>query len=265
MLGLPAHTTDPRAIRAAFLARARLLHPDRCLPPLGTDHAAPGEKAADADAAAAAAAAAGAGTEKAVGGGAGSAGVTGFEAVREAYEHLTRRGGAGAQSNPSHCLHTMLQAAAGAGGAGGGSVAHAAGGGGGGGGGGEAVRGAAADAAENARFFKARLVATVHVRPRPNPDPNPNPNPNPSQVHEYGEAGLPVDSLRRKFAQVPCQPSPKARPELRSPQPDRQPDPRCPSPWQVWRGHEVPPPSAFGLPPRTPLNKVRARVRVRVS
>ena len=24
----------------------------------------------------------------------------------------------------------------------------------------------------------------------------------------------------------------------------------------MWRGHEVPPPSAFGLPPRTPLNKM---------
>ena len=67
---------------------------------------------------------------------------------------------------------------------------------------------AAGDAAENARFFKARLMATVH---------------------EYGEAGLPVDSLRRKFAQVPRQPTPKPQPQQqRSPQPDPNPNPnRC--------------------------------------
>ena len=162
------------------------MHPDRCVPPHGPDHAAAEEAAAEeaaAEAEAVAATATGAGTVNAVGGGAESEAVTAFEAVREAYEHLTRRGGAGAQSNPSHCLHTMLQAA---GGAGTGADATGGGGGGGGGGGsggGEAVGSTAGDAAENARFFKARLVATVH---------------------EYGEAGLPVDSLRRKFAQVLC-------------------------------------------------------------
>ena len=44
-------------------------------------------------------------------------------------------------------------------------------------------------------------------------------------MHEYGEAGLPVASLRRKFA-------------------------------QVWQGHQVPPPAAFGLPPRTSLSRM---------
>ena len=37
--------------------------------------------------------------------------------------------------------------------------------------------------AEAVRFFKARLAATVH---------------------EYGEKGVPIGSLRRKFAQVRC-------------------------------------------------------------
>ena len=162
-LGLPADTTDPAVIRAAFFACARRLHPDR--QPLRDE---------DDDAEA---------LVGAVGGGAEVA--ADFEAARAAYEHLTRDGGVGRQANPTHSLRAMLQATSTGGGASGGGVP---------------------PEREAARYFKARLLAVVH---------------------EYGSEGIPIGSLRRKFA-------------------------------QVWRheGAEVPPPAELGLPPKLSLQKM---------
>ena len=194
-LGLPPNTTDLAVIRAAYLECARRLHPDRQVSAAGEEGAAAvsSEDVATGE------------------GGALRGSAPDFEGVRAAYAHLME-GGGGNQSNPTHSLHKMLRAVAPSGG--GAATAYATGV-------GIAAGNSCADTAaaaaareasegsatseENAAlFFKARLAATVH---------------------EYGDKGLPIGSLRRKFA-------------------------------QVWRGHEVPPPTAFGLPARTPLLKL---------
>lgn len=104
-----------------------------------------------------------------------------FEAVRSAFHHLSTEGGRGSQSNPTHSIHKMLAVV---------SVAPESGlvdvdgmrrAGDGSGGGERELRERERGQAEEVACFKARLAATVH---------------------EYGEEGLPIGSLRRKFAQV---------------------------------------------------------------
>ena len=84
VLGLPADTTDPAVVRAAYLEAARRLHPDR--------------------AAAAETPTGGGGT------GASSTSAPDFDAACAAYKHLSEEGGRGQQSNPSHSLRRMLRA-----------------------------------------------------------------------------------------------------------------------------------------------------------
>ena len=114
-----------------------------------------------------------------------------FAAIRAAYVHLTEEGGRGSQSNPTHSLRKMLLATVGdgGGGRGGGDLGSADGDGG---------------VEERCRCFKAQLAAVCH---------------------EYGGAGIPISSLKKKFA-------------------------------EVWRGETVPSAEALGLPPRTSLVKI---------
>jgi len=69
VLGLPVHSTM-QDIRRAYLNKAREVHPDRQRHNAETNH---------------------------------------FDKIRKAYEHLTKEGGNGKQSNPSHSLHLMLE------------------------------------------------------------------------------------------------------------------------------------------------------------
>jgi len=175
-LGLPPDTTDPRAIRAAFVALARRHHPDKAAAAVataaaGAAEAATGEAAtATAEAATAEAAADGSVGGAAVAGvadvtdAADAADVADFASLRAAYEHLTVGGGRGHQSNPTHSLHRMLRAAA---------ATVPTGGDGDGDG-----DGAAADAAAS---IGAQLAAVAQ---------------------EYGAVGIPLSSLRKKFAEV---------------------------------------------------------------
>lgn len=129
LLGLPPHTTDERVIRAAYLACARRLHPDRQCEGAGGEAAGEGVDG------------------EGEGGGGGREGVGGiecsrreqFERVCAAYNHLTLEGGRGHQSNPSHSLFKMLRL-----------VSPPTG---------EAE---ASEGEKEAFYFKARLVATVH-------------------------------------------------------------------------------------------------------
>ena len=94
-LGLPSDTTDHGAIRAAFMALARRLHPDHAqrASMLAADPA--NDVSADI-------------ADSRVGG----AESADFASIRAAYEHLTTGGGVGHQSNPTHSLHRMLRATA---------------------------------------------------------------------------------------------------------------------------------------------------------
>ena len=111
-----------------------------------------------------------------------------FDAIRSAYVHLTQQGGRGQQSNPTHSLTKMLMATAAATE----SIA--------------TITSEGGAVSERCRFFKAKLVAVCH---------------------EYGTAGIPVPSLRKKYA-------------------------------EVWRGEGLPSPEALGLPARASLLKMLA-------
>ena len=181
LLGLPAETTDPSIIRAAFMSLARSCHPDRLQRLEATGGMVEAVEAVSAEGGCCSAARAAAA--------AGSAAVD-FETIRAAYEHLTIGGGRGNQSNPTHSLHKMLRATSSSSGTGGitmgnGATASSAsaaassssdglnGGDGSGGGGG--------DASEAALCFRAQLAAVAH---------------------EYGTTGIPLPSLRKKFLEV---------------------------------------------------------------
>lgn len=110
VLGLPPNTTDPTAIRAAYLRLSRRLHPDGA-----TRAAAAAAQVAEEKAAKETVAEPCADFEEALRGDVAAtaeSGVT-FEQVAAAYDHLTRLGGRGDQANPTHSLRKMLQATGG--------------------------------------------------------------------------------------------------------------------------------------------------------
>lgn len=194
VMGLPLSTTCHATIRRRFLELVRELHPDRQRCPRGGHsgeggggEGRAGEGGGDGEGSASEGGGVEAGGRE---GGEGSA--TSFEAIRAAYEHLTRDGGRGAQANPTHSLRLMLQATDSLGG--------------------DADRGGNAGGVDDVRCFRAKLAAVCH---------------------EYAPVGIPLASLRKKYA-------------------------------EVW--HEpIPSPAALGLPPRTSLLRLMEHFNDTVS